>query len=257
MAIEIDFLAVGEGERSGDAICLRYGNLLGPRNQQVVLTIDGGTLESGERVVEHITGVYGTDFVDAAFVTHPDSDHVSGARIILEKLGVGALLMHRPWAHSEIIHDVIECGDITAGSLRRKTQSNLSAAYELEQTAKEKKIDIVEPFAGVPLNAGLTILGPSFNFYVQELSQFGFMPPQARTTPRANLLEAIEFELGGCNETWFSELLREPEENAISPENHSSLILLLTWENNHHLFTSDAGVRALAAALDLVGTIWS
>ena len=27
MAIEVDFIPVGDGERSGDAICVRFGNL--------------------------------------------------------------------------------------------------------------------------------------------------------------------------------------------------------------------------------------
>ena len=43
MGLEIDFLSVGEGEKSGDAIALRYGNLFGPRSEQTVLVIDGGT----------------------------------------------------------------------------------------------------------------------------------------------------------------------------------------------------------------------
>ena len=40
---EIDFRAVGEGERSGDAIVVRFGNLAGNRDQQFVMVIDGGT----------------------------------------------------------------------------------------------------------------------------------------------------------------------------------------------------------------------
>lgn len=47
MGYEIDFLAVGEGERSGDAIALRVwrpGNL----DRQAVIVIDGGTKETGQ-----------------------------------------------------------------------------------------------------------------------------------------------------------------------------------------------------------------
>jgi len=49
MAWEVDFLAVGEGEKSGDAIALRWGNLSGPRTEQTIFVIDGGTQDSGER----------------------------------------------------------------------------------------------------------------------------------------------------------------------------------------------------------------
>jgi hypothetical protein len=48
MAWEVDFLAVGEGEKSGDAIAFRFGNLTGSREEQKVMVIDGGTLEAGE-----------------------------------------------------------------------------------------------------------------------------------------------------------------------------------------------------------------
>ena len=46
MGIEIDFLPVGDGEERR-AIALRFGNLFGPPNEQVVMVIDGGTQKSG------------------------------------------------------------------------------------------------------------------------------------------------------------------------------------------------------------------
>ena len=49
MGFEVDFLPVGEGEKSGDAIAIRCGNLNGSRNEQFVMVIDGGTLDSGMR----------------------------------------------------------------------------------------------------------------------------------------------------------------------------------------------------------------
>jgi hypothetical protein len=55
MEIEIDFLAVGDASKSGDAIAVRFGNLVGKREEQTVITIDGGTIESGEDLVEHVT----------------------------------------------------------------------------------------------------------------------------------------------------------------------------------------------------------
>jgi len=53
MGYEIDYIAGGGGSRSGDAIAFRYGSLHGRREEQTVITIDGGTLESGEKLVEH------------------------------------------------------------------------------------------------------------------------------------------------------------------------------------------------------------
>ena len=54
MGFEVDFLPVGEGEKSGDAIAIRGGNLTGPRTEQFVIIIDGGTLDSGDALVGHI-----------------------------------------------------------------------------------------------------------------------------------------------------------------------------------------------------------
>src|SRR5271166_3292805 len=104
MGIEIDFLAVGDGSKSGDAIAVRFGNLHGKREEQTVITIDGGTKESGDNLVDHIKKYYGTTVVDFAFLTHPDADHASGMSEILEKLTVKQVVMHRPWEHSDAIH---------------------------------------------------------------------------------------------------------------------------------------------------------
>ena len=55
MQWEVDFLNVGEGERSGDAIALRFApDLTRAPEGQTVIVIDGGTQEAGQRLVEHI-----------------------------------------------------------------------------------------------------------------------------------------------------------------------------------------------------------
>ena len=63
MQYEVDFLPVGD-ERSGDAIALRFGNLQGSREEQVVIAIDGGFTESGEALVTHINTHYNTDLME-------------------------------------------------------------------------------------------------------------------------------------------------------------------------------------------------
>jgi hypothetical protein len=73
MGYEIDFLPVGDGSKSGDAIALRYGNLAsGDPNQQMVIVIDGGYTDDGEALVELIKTHYNTDYVDVVVSTHPD-----------------------------------------------------------------------------------------------------------------------------------------------------------------------------------------
>jgi len=86
MGFEVDFLAVGEGEKSGDAIVVRWGDLAGQRAEQKVLIIDGGTLEAGKNLVNHVQNYYGTTYVDAVLCTHPDIDHACGLKVVLEEL---------------------------------------------------------------------------------------------------------------------------------------------------------------------------
>src|SRR5271155_1444483 len=92
--LEIDFLQVGDGERSGDAVALRYGDL--PTGFEVMV-IDGGNKASGEALVRHITSEYGTTTVGHVLNTHPDGDHSSGLTEVLRYLDVKKLWMHRPW----------------------------------------------------------------------------------------------------------------------------------------------------------------
>lgn len=72
---EVDFFAVGEGERSGDAIALRY--TIPGRAEPIVGVIDAGFLSNGNELVEHIPKYYGTDRVDFVLSTHPDGDHIN------------------------------------------------------------------------------------------------------------------------------------------------------------------------------------
>lgn len=42
MGYELDLLPVGNGEKSGDAILLRFGDLYRGKSSQCVIVIDGG-----------------------------------------------------------------------------------------------------------------------------------------------------------------------------------------------------------------------
>lgn len=246
---EIDYLPVGDGERCGDAIAIRYGNLTGPRSEQTVITIDGGTVESGKALVEHVKKHYGTDRVDLAILSHPDTDHASGMREVVENLKGGVVAMHLPWNHSADVKALLDDNRVTAGSLKEKAKKNLTAAREVETIARQKGWEIAEPFAGAHNNNGLIVLGPTKEFYQQQLSGFKFMPGAESAV--ANFLHFFkEAAAKLIPESWLSETLKEPAADATSPENNSSVIFLLTVDGKQLLFTGDAGVPALHAALD-------
>ena len=110
MGYEIDFLPVGNGEKSGDAIALRFGNLRGSREEQTVVVVDGGFKDSGEKLINHIKTYYDTDRVDIVVSTHPDDDHTNGLIVVLEELDVGCLWMHLPWNHTDDINRMFKDG---------------------------------------------------------------------------------------------------------------------------------------------------
>lgn len=252
---EVDFLPVGKGERSGDAIALRYGNLYGSAEEQTIITIDGGTEDSGEALVEHVKKYYGTERVDMAFLSHPDNDHASGMRTVVEKLDVRQIVMHLPWNHSAAVKKLLDDGRVTSSGLSERAQRELNSAYEIVKIAKDNNIKIVEPFAGKSTPDGsLMILGPTPDFYQSMLANFDFMPGREikpKTLSFAGYYKAVSEAFGELiPETWTGETLINPDNDATSPENSSSVIFLLKVAERKLLFTGDAGVLALTNAAD-------
>lgn len=73
---EIDFLPVGNGERSGDAIAMRFTR---PDNGGIAhVIIDAGFEDDGEALVRHVQDYYDTEYIDLAVLSHPDGDHIGG-----------------------------------------------------------------------------------------------------------------------------------------------------------------------------------
>lgn len=264
MAYEVDFLPVGDGERCGDAIALRFGNLAGRRDEQQVWVIDGGTKESGEALVAHIKKYYATDRVDVVVSTHPDSDHASGLSVVLEQMKVGVLLMHQPWNHAEDIRHLFDDERVTPSGIEERVWRALQDARELEKIATRKGIKIIEPFADngyceLTPSAKLYILSPSVKFYQQQLANFRCMPEAAKEEDTiAQLIEAMfgkAKEAARALETWFKETLADPEPDATSAENNSSVVLLFELDGKRLLFTADAGVPALTEAANRAVTL--
>jgi beta-lactamase superfamily II metal-dependent hydrolase len=250
MSFEVDFMAVGEGAKSGDAIALRYGNFAGPRAEQTIIVIDGGTKESGDDLVTHIQKHYGTNRVDVVICSHPDADHSSGLSVVLEKLEVGRLFMHQPWNHAEDIAHLFDDNRVTHTGLEERAWRSLENARELEKLATSKKIPIIEPFS----DTIKAVLSPSKDFYQKQLANFRCMPHPAETANFAGLGEAIRAAITEVikwiAETWSTETLAEPAEDATSAENNSSVVILLDFGDEKFLFTADAGVPALTEAVN-------
>jgi beta-lactamase superfamily II metal-dependent hydrolase len=255
MQYEIDYIPVGDGERSGDAICLRFGNLYGPRSEQTVMVIDGGDIASGEAMVNHIKKYYLTDQegyndIDYIVSTHPDSDHASGLRTVLEELKVGTLFMHRPWQHASDIKDSFIDGRWTVRGLGEKIEKSLKHACELETIATEKNIPILEPFQGTGSQDGsIRFLGPSKEFYQEMVAHFRSTPtPKVESGFLSTIFQKAEDAVRFIEDNLGIDILND-DEDTTSAENNTSAILLLTLGEHRLLFTGDAGKTALLAAI--------
>lgn len=247
---EIDFLPVGNGERSGDAITVRWKE----GEAFKVLVYDGGTQESGAAVVSHIQTHYTTSRVDYLVSSHPDADHASGLSVVLDEAEVGEVWMHRPWEYSSIIRDYFHDGRITDDSLAERLKSKMTAAHAIEQSALAKNIPIYEPFQGC-LIGPFTVLSPPHDWYVDELIQeFDKSPkPKVATADSTDWIykivkEAARAVSGWVAEVWGGESLRE--DVTTSAENLSSVVLHAVFDGRGILLTGDAGVETLMRAAD-------
>jgi len=245
-SLEIDFINVDSGEKSGDAIAFRYGDFSDPNKQKVVV-IDGGTMESGKSLVKLIKEIYGTSKVDLVVCTHPDGDHASGLREVLNELTVGELWLHKPWDHSEHICDLFHDNRITPDSLDERLRDAYDFAHQLEVIAQEKGIPIREPFTERTFDNGIiTVLGPSIDYYRELIPNFARSPEAKSLLERA--FTGIKKAITWVRETIEGELLDETGET--SAENSSSAVLMFNFEGGGYLFTGDTGIQALHKVIE-------
>jgi beta-lactamase superfamily II metal-dependent hydrolase len=247
VGFEIDFIAVGEGERSGDAIAIRYGVPGAYR----VMVVDGGNKDSGQKLVEHIRQYYGTSHVDFLVNTHPDVDHASGLEIVLENLTVGQVWVHQPWNYPHQIIQWFKDGRITVASLAERLQDAMYHAYRIEEVAKEKGIPVFEPFQGSRIGE-FHVLSPSREWYLDIIAHFDKTPATLIAPPSEGLLgkavalvEKIKLWL---DEKWDFETLKDGAETSF--DNESSVVLYGWLDQRGILLTGDAGVLALTRGAD-------
>ncbi|MCP4114125.1 MAG: MBL fold metallo-hydrolase [Desulfobacteraceae bacterium] len=260
MLYEIDFLPVGEGESSGDAICLRYS--IDKGNSWVVGVIDGGTQTSGEAVCTHIREYYGTETIDFAVCTHPDQDHASGLSVVMDEMTVNTLMMHCPWDYVDHLFEYVSDGRVTKESLSQRLKDGLPYAFKLYELANEKGIPIHHAFSdnenhGIPF---LHTIGPSGNYYLEQVVNFRSITDITEDVVEKDallrsIMAAARKAVNWISESWDDEKLVDPEDDATSSENNSSVILFFDFNGKKLLFTGDAGVPALEKAADKLETL--
>lgn len=247
---EIDFLPVGDKSKSGDVICMRWGNLHDPLKQNVMV-VDGGFAENADDIVAHIRKYYHTTYIDYAVVSHPHADHIGGIKKMLEyakdnkRVTIMSLWMHNPYNHIDL--NKFESEKSKMRTVKESLDENLAAVSEILQIAQDKKIAIVEPFVslrGFDLGYGVIgyVLGPTKTYYENMLASFNATPSTGAKEER----DRIRYT-GGVVDADKKTLTSEGNTSA---ENESSVILCLKLPNGEIvLLTGDAGMDALRQAL--------
>lgn len=261
MGFEIDYLPVGQkaDDKSGDAIAMRFWDIAPA--QSFVITVDGGTRESGLALVEHIKKYYKTTTVNLAILTHPNGDHASGSRDILEQLDVLNLLSFIPWEHATEILPIVQAADsrVSVSSIEKRLKDALPAAVEAIDLARKKGSKVIEPFArNVPYDLSQTTqlfpLGPTRETYLSTwLPNYDCLPaqPARQAGLVSGLVKMAERAMKWVAESWDKELLTDPGEDEVTSENNSSAVFAIRQGTNRFLFCGDAGVPALVNALRL------
>ena len=252
---EVDFIAVGDKSRSGDAICIRWGNNLNrPSGSQFIMIIDGGYSYSAEYVVKHIKKYYygNVDLpknvakVNIMINTHPHSDHFGGIPAIYDAISVNEIAMHRPWDHTGL-PKWFKDGRVTANGIKNQLKEGLEAAYKFaKQYQLDKGTDTVELYAGdkftLPYGVSLYVLGPQKVYYEKLLPDFNTTPTKGNGVGQDRIVltgEDVPARDGALNDN-----------GDTSAENSSGLILALEMPNHEILiFTGDAGIEALGRAM--------
>jgi beta-lactamase superfamily II metal-dependent hydrolase len=193
-------------------------------------------------------------------LTHPDIDHASGLRTVLEEMPIANLWMILPWNHAALAANLFEDKTISAEGHAKKIRSEYSVLDELVEIAERRGIPIWWPFQGSRIGP-FTVLSPSIEQYVYLLPQFDRTPSAdiaairraGRWIGKESLLSRIFANLvtkatQWIPDWWDFEQLRNG--GTTSATNESSVVLYGSFDSGRVLLTGDAGVNALSAAAD-------
>lgn len=247
---EIDFLDV-ESDKSGDAIAIRYEI----QGKTTIHVVDGGYVDSGKSLRDHINKFYGTPkVIDRVVVTHPDGDHANGLRTILEEFTVNELWMLRPWLYAaELLPRFAKFKSVE--NLEKRLREVYSSINTLEEIAIRKKIKIYDPFQGSRIGE-FHVLAPTKSRYLDLIVESEKTPEPAATEKQAAVTATFESFLAKAisyiRAAWGEE--KFPEDDT-SSENEMSVVQFAVLCEKKVLLTGDVGRLGLVEAADFAPRI--
>ena len=243
----VRFFKVGNDTKGGDAILIK---LFDERDNPFVILIDGGYKDAGEKICQHMIAEYNDPVIHLMVNTHPDIDHISGLKSILENddIEVKKIVMNRPWKDAGLKPEHFKDGRITENSLAARLRDAFAMADDIENIANEKKIPICRAFQGDNLVPDvLTVLAPTKKSYRNFLLASGKSPDAYVDGLNKKSYQKVELEEETYDENGIIQWFDEEETSEV---NQTSLVLSLQIGKEHFLLTGDAGKATLANALD-------
>lgn len=246
MAFEINFLPVGD--TYGDAIVIRYGD---DENGYFLHVVDGGGLDTGQTIIDHINKYYPGYFIDHMVLSHADNDHACGLIDVLKHFDVKHLWMNRPWLYANETLQHFH-GKFTLQGLVDDMKERHLYLVELENLAKAKGTLIHEVFQGTQIGQ-FTVIAPSRQRYVQLIPDFEKTPTSYRDEakePTYGLLKSfLEAAKKWLDEKWDVETLSDNPQPPTSSSNESCVVQYATLdEGKTVLLTADVGPAGLSEA---------
>jgi hypothetical protein len=246
---EIDFLAVGEKSKSGDAILFRYKE----DNKYVVILIDGGHKESegvktSDLILKHMRKYYfpcGTSdadmTIDHIICSHPDSDHVGGLPEIMETCKVGTLWINNP-------RDYVAYNNLSNDSdTNCFSKNDADTVSYLIKVAEQKDVAVNACLQGTRIGP-FVVASPDASFYRDLVS--GDLNRQGKE--KSSFKSVLVRVASWIAAVWNKDELKEFPATSVC--NESSVVLYGSLINNKEkiLMTADAGIEALSRAYDYI-----
>lgn len=253
MAFEIDFLPVGD--TYGDAIVIRYGD---DENGYFLHVVDGGRVETGQTMIDHINTYYPGYFINHMVLSHADNDHACGLIDVLKQFDVKHLWMNRPWLYANETLQHFH-GSFTLQGLINDMKERHPYLVELESLAKEKGTLIHEVFQGAQIGQ-FTVIAPSRERYIELIPDFEKTPTSYKDEakePKYGLLKSfIEAAKEWLDEKWDVETLSDNPRPPTSASNESCVVQYATLDEGRTvLLTADVGPAGLSEAADYAAAL--
>ena len=190
-----------------------------------------------------------TDYIDLVVASHLHNDHISGLTKVLSGLQVGTLAIHCPWDYTKSIQRMTQT---TASPSHLKTQIERSVLTlsSLVDLAEELGIKVIQPFAGEEILNGLFVLGPTEEYYQDLLANFNITPEVKAGSRIDTFIKSSRDAVINWIDAHSPLGKLSDDYPDTSPENNSSLVLLLQINEKKFLFTGDAGKDALTRSIN-------